>query len=144
MTRNGPWSMPIPYAVILLRNAPENQNIIKKFRITPENIGEKISGLLNSANAAEQMVAADIFNLIGRGDLAMLAFSKILFNEPENGRVWLVMGEMEAKKKDPQSAITAIVYIRNAIFLGETALKPTPTSARRTFWPASMMMLETL
>jgi len=62
------------YSVIFLKNNPDNLEKINAFRITKENIGGKLNYLLASENPDDHVAAADLFNLIGRPDLAMPAF----------------------------------------------------------------------
>ncbi len=107
------------YAVILLRNTPENQAVIQKFRITKENIEQRLPFLLNSADADYQIAVADISIKMGRNDLAMAIFKKVVTKWPEKGRVWMAMGELEAIDYDSESAIRSAEFLEKAISVGQ-------------------------
>ena len=107
------------YAVILLKNSPENENVIKKFQITQENIGEKLSYLQESDRLEERVAAVNLFIIGGREDLAIPALQKIVDKWPKYSQGWLMMGELESAKDDPPSLASAITFIEKAIDSGE-------------------------
>ena len=107
------------YAVILLKNSPENQDVIQKFQITQENISERINYLLESNRLEERVAAANLFIIIGRDDLFANTLQKITDKWPEYSQGWLAMGEMESMNNDLPSLNSAIAFIEKAIGLGE-------------------------
>ena len=106
------------YAVIFLKNTAENQSIITKFQITKENIGEKIGYMLED-EPTDRMVASRLFYLIGREDLAMSNLKKVVGKYPKNAWVWLYMGSLKVMKNDVPSLISALVFLENAINMGQ-------------------------
>ncbi|HAH33035.1 MAG TPA: hypothetical protein DCL44_12050 [Elusimicrobia bacterium] len=107
------------YAVIFVRNTEQNREIIKKFRITIDNIGEKLAPLLLSADPEVWIHAADIFTMFRRWDLARPVFKKVLLARPDSGIIWLVAGETEVTTNNEESRILAAVYLEKAISLGQ-------------------------
>lgn len=105
-------------SIIFLKNNPENQQVIEKFRITPENISEKMNPLLESDKLMESVTAVNLFILMGREDLIMPAFQKIVTKWPEYSEGWLVMGKMELMM-DESSSTSTIAFIKRAVDLGE-------------------------
>lgn len=106
------------YNVILLKNSPENQAKIERLQITSENAASSLNHLAASLAAEDQIAAADIYYLLGREDLAMAAYKKVVAQWPDIGKIWLIMGDIESKKNDLQSAQAAIAYFENAINAG--------------------------
>jgi len=106
-------------ALILLRNDPENKQIIDNFQITKENIAEKIAYLKNSPDIKKQLAASNLFELVGRDDLALGTLGGIKEKSPKNGQAWLQSGYIESKKNDLESLISATNDIETAIGLGE-------------------------
>jgi tetratricopeptide (TPR) repeat protein len=107
------------YSVILIKNKPENQNIIRQFGINQQNVGEKLTSLLASNYINDQIGAGDIFNIIGQEDLALDAYQQVVANWPDRSRVWLILGEVELQKNDSERAARAVDYIKTAIAKGE-------------------------
>lgn len=107
------------YAVILLKNTPENQDIINKFKITKENIEKKLSYLSESQDVNDKIAAGDLFNLMGREDLGIASFRKIVAKRPGESRVWLIMGQWALKQNDLSGPTLAITYLNKAIAYGE-------------------------
>ena len=103
-----------PYAVIFLKNNPANRELTDKFQITPENAEEKLKSLLESKDFDDQVAAGDTFSLLGRPDLEMKTFLKVVDKWPEKAKVLVVMGAREAAK-NPR---LAIAYLEKAIALG--------------------------
>lgn len=102
------------YAVILLKNNQENREIIEKFKITPENVEQRMSGLLKSPSFEDRVTAADTFNLLDLADLEAKTFLQIVDMWPEKGKIWMVMGERQIDK-EPRLAIT---YLDKALAVG--------------------------
>lgn len=107
------------YAIIFVRNIPENQEIIKKFRITPENIKEKISHMIESDDITDKVIAGRFLYLIGREDLSTSVFKKVVAKYPKNSWVWLYMGSTKVMKDDAPNLISAIIFLENAVNMGE-------------------------
>lgn len=106
-------------AVIFVRNNPSNQDIINKFKITPDNVEDRMGYLLNSNDYNDMVAAADNFNLVGRTDLGMETFFHIVEKWPKSGKIWMVMGEWElGNKENGKSPLLAIQYFNNAINVG--------------------------
>ncbi|MBI1956941.1 MAG: tetratricopeptide repeat protein [Candidatus Niyogibacteria bacterium] len=107
-----------PYVVILLKNTPENKKVIDTFRITGENAGERLNYLSDSEDPDEQIAAGDLLNLVGRDDLAMEVFKKVVRLWPERSQVWLIMGEMVVDKNDWVNGIAASLFFEKAVAHG--------------------------
>jgi len=107
------------YSTIFLRNIPANQEIIDKFHITPENVEKKISYLLESDDVVDRIVGGRILYLIGREDLSTSALKKVVAQFPKNSWVWLYMGSIKVLKNDTPSLISAVIFLENAINMGE-------------------------
>jgi tetratricopeptide (TPR) repeat protein len=106
------------YAVILLKNVPANAEVINKFQITKENILEKISAMLNG-DPMEKMVAGRLLYLIGREDLAISSLKKVAAKYPKNSWIWYYMGVIKVMKNDLPNAISAAIFLENALKMGE-------------------------
>lgn len=106
------------YAVILLKNTPENKDVIKKFQITKENVTEKIGSMIAS-DPLDKMVGSRLLYLIGREDLAVSTLKKIAAKYPKNSWVWYYMGVLKVMKDDLSSAISATIFLENALNMGE-------------------------
>lgn len=107
------------YAVILVRDIPENQAVIKKFRITAENVKDTIGYLLQSSDVIDRIVGGRILYLIGREDLATSALKKVVADFPKNSWAWLYMGAIKASGNELPDIISAIVFLKNAVDMGE-------------------------
>lgn len=103
------------FAVILVRNVPENQAVIKKFQITRDNIAERLKYLAESSNVEEAIAVGDIFNLMGRNDLAMKQYLKVTARWLERGRVWLIMGQMALDNELFGGPAAAVKFLEKAI-----------------------------
>lgn len=108
-----------PFAVILVRNTMANQKVIKEFQITRDNIGERLRHLAESPKMNDQIAAADIFNLMGRDDLAGNQFLKVVRKWPHQGKVWMVMGQMALSYKTEKSDRSAVGFLERAIAEGQ-------------------------
>lgn len=106
-------------AVILLKNIPANDKIIKKYQITKDNIAEKISYLSDSPDIKIKFAAINLFELIGRNDLAFNICRKIAEDNPKEKRAWLEMGSIKASEKNISAQIDAVNYLEKAVSLGE-------------------------
>lgn len=106
-------------AIILLRNNKENQEKIEKFQITKDNVGERMKYLLESRDVDDWIAAADIFNLIDRGDLALSVYQEVVLREPRNSKIWRIMGETAVLRNNEKSDILAVIYLERAIALGQ-------------------------
>ncbi len=111
------WVYVDSYVVILVRNTPDNQEIINKFQITPDNLYDKVSYLLESPVSGDNVAGADILSLVGRIDLATEEYLKIVLREPDRGKVWMVLGRTELTKADYENSdpFVAAVYLERAV-----------------------------
>ncbi|OGY63962.1 MAG: hypothetical protein A3B92_03385 [Candidatus Harrisonbacteria bacterium RIFCSPHIGHO2_02_FULL_42_16] len=107
------------FAMILIKNIPENQEVIERFGITRDNALDKLRHLAESSNVEEAITAGDIFNLIGRSDLTMKQFLKVTARWPERGRVWLIMGQMALDNESFGGALSAVKFLEKAIAEGQ-------------------------
>lgn len=107
------------YNVILVRNVPENQVLINAYAITYDNVGQRLGYLTDNGNKDDMIAAADIFNLLGRTDIGMQTFLKIVATWPRSPRVWMILGQWELSFDDPRSPILAMMYLERAISLGQ-------------------------
>ena len=114
------WVYADSYNVILVRNIPQNKGIIQNYQITNDNITQKLSYLSDSQNPADQLAAADLFNLVGRVDLSMPLYLKYVSEVPDNGKVWMVMGKTELTKANTQDSnpYLAAIYLERALANG--------------------------
>ncbi len=105
--------------VILLRNNKDNQEKIDKFRITKDNVEEKMKYLLESQDVDDWIAAADIFNLMGRRDLALETFQQVVLKQPKNSKIWRIMGETAVLRNSEKNDVLAVIYLERAIELGQ-------------------------
>lgn len=108
-----------PFSIIFVRNTPENQDIISKFRITPENAFEKLDFLRKSESEDSVVAAADILNLLNRVDLSRDIFLDVVTKRPENGKIWMIMGEWELAINAKEHSLLAMMYLHKAIDVGQ-------------------------
>lgn len=106
------------FSIILVRNVEENKEIIKKFHITPENAPQKLAFLLESKVEDDKVAAADIFNLLGRLDLSRNVFLDVVLKRPNNGKIWMIMGEWELSINEPVYTLLGAMYLDKAIEVG--------------------------
>ncbi len=103
------------HAVIFVKDIPENKKIIEKYLITPENIAERISSLINSDNVKVRLSAINLLNLMGRYDLSLDICEQM---EP-TGRVHLEMASIENSMGTQTGTLSAKRHLEKAIELGE-------------------------
>jgi len=118
--RNDGWA-PIyadSQAVILIKNSPENQTIIQQYKITKENIIDKIIYLKDN-NFKIQMDGVHLLDLIDRHDLAFDWCQELNKKYPNEGRVWLEMGYLKSAENNQASLEGSSQYLEKAIELGE-------------------------
>ncbi len=106
-------------AVILIKNEPANQPLIKKFQITKEDIEEKISSLIGSSEIKMRMAALNLLELMARYDLALQLCQKILQDHPRNSQIYLEMAVLESQSGKLNDLLTAKRYLEKAIQLGQ-------------------------
>lgn len=111
------WIYVDSYAVILVRNTPENQDVISQFQITSDNIYAKLEHLLESPIIGDRLAGADILNLIGRLDLSTQEYLRIVLSAPDRGKIWMVLGRTELTRADYENSNPGIaaVYLERAI-----------------------------
>lgn len=107
------------YSIIFVRNTPENQEVINKYHITPENAYQRMDFLLNSEIEEDNIAAADIFNLLGRVDLSRNVFLDVVLNRPNNSKIWMIMGEWELSIERLENSLLGMMYLEKAISLGQ-------------------------
>lgn len=108
------------FAIILVRNIPENQEIIDKYRITVDNAYKRFGKLTEVYNGHNQVAAADLYALMGFPDIAMANYAVAVAERPDWAKVWFTMGKMELQKAnliDSDPAI-ALMYLQQAIDKG--------------------------
>ncbi len=108
------------FAVILVRNVPENQEIIKKYAITMENAAQRFNGLTEYYDGYNQVAAADLYSLMGQPAWAMSNYAVAVAEHPEWAKIWFVMGKMELQRADlagPNPPM-ALMYFKQAIDRG--------------------------
>lgn len=107
------------YSMILLKNTPANQELIKNFQITPENIDKKIGHLLGSDNLAERTAAVNLLLAMGKQELLLDTMQNILEKWPTYSNGWLLLGQLASIQEDAETLSSAIVFLEKAIDLGE-------------------------
>lgn len=107
------------YSIILLKNTPANQDLIKNFQITPENIDKKIDHLLGSDNLTERTAAVNLLLAMGKQDLLLDTMQNILEKWPTYSSGWLLLGQLASMQEDAETLSSAIVFLEKAIDLGE-------------------------
>lgn len=111
------WVYADSYAVIFVRNIPENQDVISRFAITSDNVHEKLRPLLDSPFIGERLAGADLLNLVGRVDLSTFEYLRIVSRWPERGKVWMVLGRTELMRADAENSNPALaaIYLERAL-----------------------------
>jgi tetratricopeptide (TPR) repeat protein len=104
-----------PAVVILVRDLPENAAVIEQFRITPENVEERLQYLITSPSFTDRAAAADLMNLVGRNDLARELFLQIALEWPDRGRIWAVLGQMARDENTEEASVLALMLFQRAI-----------------------------
>lgn len=114
---NWVWVYADDNVVILVKNTPENQTVIDKYRITKENIKEKLRFLEESSRIDDKLSAADLYSLVGFYDLASEVYLKIVSEHPERGKIWMILGSIELTKANQEDSnpSLALVYLKKAI-----------------------------
>jgi len=113
------------HAAIFIRNNAENKEVIDEFRITNDNLKNKLKYLLDSSYSEDQVAAADIFNMLGRFDLSVPAYLKLISKWPERSKIWMVLGVTELTKTDQTNSnpYLAAIYLERAIKEGQKTWK---------------------
>lgn len=110
-----------PFVLIFVKNTEANREVIGKFHITPENISERLAHLKNADDFEGMVAYADIANLMGRSDVGIETFNRILQKWPENPKMWMITAEWELQRSGtPESARIALAYLEKALALGQT------------------------
>lgn len=107
------------YSIIFVKNTPENQEVINKYHITPQNAYERMAFLLDSEIEEDRIAGADIFNLLGRVDLSRNVFLDVVLNRPNNPKIWMIMGEWELSIERLENSLLGMMYLEKAISLGQ-------------------------
>jgi len=106
------------HSVIFIKNIPANQEIIQKYRITAENIEQRIKPLIGSNDLKVNLSALNLLELLNRNDLAIALAEKLLQENPQNGRIHLELASLEASKGTVAGYLNAKRYLEKAIGLG--------------------------
>lgn len=114
------WVYADPFAIIFVRNIPENTEAIEKYAITPENFPQRMQPLLESGDFRGQVVVADLATRFGDLEYAQRLYKRVVAQWPDRGVVWATMGMIEASRGDAKSAIAAIDYLNHALEAGRT------------------------
>lgn len=103
--------------VILVKNNIQNKDVIDKYQITGNNILNKVDFLSTSGKTQDLIAAADICNLVGRVDLSLQFYQKVVSLDSTRGKVWMVLGRTELRKADQANSnpYLAAIYLENAI-----------------------------
>jgi predicted Zn-dependent protease len=101
-----------------VRNTAENQKVISKYIITPDNVQQRLQPLLTSEFYDDREAAANILSLVGRADLAINAAFDIVTKWPDKGVTWKVMGQMELTATSSYSSVLAMMFLDKAISTG--------------------------
>jgi len=108
------------YAIILLKNTPENERIINPYHINSENVEQKLKYLTQSPYFDEQVAAGDMFFMLDRMDLAFSSFLHIVKQWPKKGKIWMVLGTWEIYRNNPNAAVQ---YLNKAITVGYSTVE---------------------
>jgi tetratricopeptide (TPR) repeat protein len=106
-------------SVILVKNKPANQAIIEKFQITPENIENRISSLINSPEIKLKMASINLLELTGQYDLAINVCESIIKDHPESAQAHLQMASLESRSTETVDLLSARRHLEKAIQLGK-------------------------
>lgn len=114
------WVYADDSVVILVKNIPENQSIIDKYRITKDNIRDRLRFLEESPRIDDKLGVADLYSLVGFYDLASEIYLNIVSEHPERGKIWMILGSMELTKSDQENSnpSLALIYLQRAIETG--------------------------
>lgn len=104
------------YAVMLVRAAPQNKEVIGAFHITSENAVERLQALTTASDPDEEAAAADVFSLLGLPAEEMKTLTHVVEQWPTKGKVWMLMGKRSILKDPP----AAIRYLQQALTVGYT------------------------
>lgn len=106
------------YSIIFVRKIPKNQEVIDKF-FTLQNINKTIDRMSNSDDVIDRVIIGRFLYLVGREDLSTSILKKVVSEHPKNSWVWLYMGSLKVWSNDPQELISALIFLENAISMGE-------------------------
>ncbi|MBX4187008.1 MAG: hypothetical protein KW802_01970 [Candidatus Doudnabacteria bacterium] len=106
------------YTMILVRNNAHNTELINKYAITSDNVEEKLAPLANSPEQINQIVAADLYSLFSREDLAMGQYLKVVSRWPDKGKIWQIMGQIELSHDNRFDQLLAATFFERAIATG--------------------------
>ncbi|MFZ2682357.1 MAG: tetratricopeptide repeat protein [Patescibacteria group bacterium] len=107
------------YNIIFVRNIPANQKVIEMYGVNYDNAGERLGYLTEFGDKADLILAADTFNLLGRADLSIQTYLRVVTEWPEIGKIWSILGEWELSFDDGRSPILAMMYLERAIENGQ-------------------------
>ncbi len=126
------------YSVILVRNTPENQEVIDTYAITTENAQERFSSLTKTLDPDNLVAAADLFALMGQHGWALAHYELALSQRPEWAKIWFVMGQMELQKGDQKNSNPALA----ALFLEQGIARGWKTANSYSFLALAYFRME--
>jgi hypothetical protein len=105
------------YNIIFVRNDASNKDIIDKYKITTENIYDRLRYLVDSGNPIDKRYAADMLNLLGLSSVSTPVYLQYLSLKPGAGEIWFVLGRTELLKADQNNSnpSLAAMYLENAL-----------------------------
>lgn len=114
------WVYGDRFNVILVRNIPENRQVIDKYAITVQNIKERFKPLIMSLVGDDQIAVGDLFALGGQPNWARGSYAVALSQHPTWGKIWWAMGEMELLRGPQNGGDPSLgaLFIENAIRYG--------------------------
>lgn len=120
--RDPEWSLVYvdTFAMLLVRNTPANQTIIDQYKITIDNVGERLKYLTDVDRFDAKVAAADIFKLIGRDDLAKKEYLNVVARWPEKGKVWMILGEIALGYDTEVDTVLGMMFLERAIAEGQS------------------------
>lgn len=107
------------FSVILVRNIPENEEVIRKYAINIDNAQDRFKYMSEDYDGYNQVALADLYSLMGKADWAMANYAVAVAEHPEWAKIWFVMGKMELQRADGASnPALGLMYIQQAIDKG--------------------------
>ena len=108
------------FSVILVRNIPENKDVIEKYAINIDNIDKRLANMSEHYDGYNQVAVADIYALMGEPAWAMANYAVAVAENPRWAKIWFTMGKMELQRADwvGSNPALALMYLHQAIDRG--------------------------
>jgi tetratricopeptide (TPR) repeat protein len=106
------------FNAIFARRTPENQALIDRYAVTPENIQEKFQYMLGASRFYQVASAGDIFYLANRFDLAKDAYAKALEKWPNKSELAMITGSLELNSGKFEDIPKAVTHLETAVAQG--------------------------